>query len=92
MMSLETLYNTKMCSFFTVPPWTPDVYAMISSQHILDCSDLQLEESCQLGKGNFGIVMKGQLHHGSGFIPVAVKQVTNFKARDDILQEAKLML
>ncbi|XP_069181921.1 insulin receptor [Procambarus clarkii] len=76
----------------TGPLWTPDVYAMISSQHILDCSNLLLEESCQLGKGHFGIVMKGQLRLESGLTPVAVKQVTNYQARDDILQEAKLML
>nr|XP_053627664.1 insulin-like growth factor 1 receptor [Cherax quadricarinatus] len=75
-----------------LPLWTPDAYATISSQHILDCSDLLLEKSCQLGKGNFGIVMKGQLRLESGLIPVAVKQVTDYQAREDILQEAKLML
>ncbi|XP_042219284.1 insulin-like growth factor 1 receptor isoform X2 [Homarus americanus] len=70
----------------------PDVGAMISREHKIDSDDLSLEESCQLGKGNFGVVMKGKLRRESGDIPVAVKQVTEFQARNNLLEEAKLML
>ncbi|ROT72658.1 putative insulin receptor, partial [Penaeus vannamei] len=75
-----------------LPAWIQHVYDIIGGQDIIDSSDLHVEEGPPLGEGKFGLVLNGRLRLEAKNIPVAVKQVTDFQAREDILQEAKLML
>lgn len=84
---------TVFCGFSGsgVPMWIQRVYDVLGTEHIINASDLQLDDGPQLGKGNFGRVMKGQLCQDSNTIPVAIKS-TDFQGREDILKEANLML
>ncbi|KAK7081614.1 hypothetical protein SK128_008904, partial [Halocaridina rubra] len=74
------------------PTWSLKILNIFSREYIIDMQDLKLDEGCELGKGNFGLVLKGTLSLNSATIPIAAKVATENQEKDDIIQEAKLML
>ncbi|XP_063875014.1 insulin receptor-like isoform X2 [Scylla paramamosain] len=66
--------------------------SVLPRQYMVDPASLRLEPEPPVGKGNFGLVLKGHLQRGSDWVPVAVKKAISPSSQEDMMSEARLML
>lgn len=85
-------WNEQYVSATETQSWSQKIQCMFSEAHILQMHNLQLENDSELGKGHFGVVVHGRLNLSHSSVPIAAKVVTDSQAKDEILDEAKLML
>ncbi|XP_068239141.1 insulin-like growth factor 1 receptor [Palaemon carinicauda] len=85
-------WNEQYVSASETQSWSQKIQCLFSETHILQMHNLQLENDSELGKGHFGVVVHGNLSLNNASVPIAAKVVTDSQAKDEILDEAKLML